>query len=151
MRIEACGYSIEVPEDWTDGIAVSFMAPRVNLGAPLSPKAQSGSPGNLVLTSMPHGGESASDFVARRVESLKSSLPGFRLVRVDDAGREGDLIPYVEFQYGSAPVLSQVILVRQLGDRFVVLTGTAFRESYEGLREVFLRAARDLGPVRQSG
>jgi hypothetical protein len=128
-------FSAEVPEGWRDESQIIFTMP--------STEGPAVSRANVVFTweDMPQGTE--SEYLEEHMRRLAGMVP-FKVIEEGSIGKETDAMHFIEVQLGYQRPMNQVLIVKRVGGKIVVVSGTALRDLYPQIRETFFEIARKL-------
>ena len=134
MQITCGALVTDVPDGWRDESTIVYTMPPdpqlvARLAAGSSPRS---SPAAITVTWEDAGDLQAAAFLEGRLETLRRSLQGFKLLGRGDAGGGDSPVPYLEYGLAARVPLSQILLVRRVGALMVVVTGTAQPATYPG-------------------
>lgn len=143
MNINFLGLQADLPNGWFDRSSVVFlMPPKADLALSKIPKAtQQGSPGNISINWVALTQNTAAAHLAK-LEPLMSQLgSGFQVLsREENADFAAVEVTFIQ----NNAQLQQITCVRNVGQRHVIITGTAYTADYAEVREKTIHCVRSL-------
>ncbi len=127
------GLSTEIPDNWNDESTMTFTIPPIDVG-----EGQSLSPGNVVINWVESHSE-ADDYLEDLHKQLEEAFESFELL---EQGELMPALPFIRFQFEAGRDLQQMLAVRRVGSRMVIVTGTAMGEYFDRYREHFSAIAK---------
>ena len=134
MKIEIGGMTADLPDGWQDRSSIIFEMPDdEELRDPRALQKQTGhTAANISLNWDDASDEISPDKVLRaQLEQLPASLPGFSIV---EQGRTEEGWPFAETRFDLGMIVRQLLCVRPVGDKVVVLTAAASEPLYAGVK-----------------
>lgn len=129
------GLSTEIPDNWNDESTMTFTIPPIDVG-----EGQSLSPGNVVINWVESHSE-ADDYLEDLHKQLEEAFESFELL---EQGELMPALPFIRFQFEAGRDLQQMLAVRRVGSRMVIVTGTAMGEYFDRYREHFAAIAKGM-------
>ncbi len=136
MRAAFMGLVSELPDGWHDESTMTFTIPHIDVG-----EGQMLSPGNVVINWVDGSHAEPEDYLADLHHQLQESFDNFETL---EEGELAPQIPFIRFQFEAGRDLQQILAVRRIGNRMVIVTGTAMGEYFDRYREQFVGVARSL-------
>ena len=129
------GLLTDVPDTWNDESTMTFTIPPIDVG-----EGQSLSPGNVVINWVESASES-DDYLDDLHKQLEAAFENFELL---EQGELAPSLPFIRFQFEAGRDLQQILAVRRIGSRMVIVTGTAMGEYFDRYREQFAEIAKGI-------
>ena len=130
------GLVSELPDGWHDESTMTFTIPPVDVG-----EGQVLSPGNVVINWVDGTQAEPEDYLADLHRQLEESFDNFETL---EQGELAPRIPFIRFQFEAGRDLQQMLAVRRIGNRMVIVTGTAMGEYFDRYRDEFAGVALSL-------
>lgn len=146
MRISFAGLETTIPDGWKDESTIVYTMPADVIAGPLIARQRKSEGGgaNVSITWEDAAQVAPQRYLDDRLEQTLKALPGFRLLGTGDLGDVGDPIPCAEYALQAGRPMMQLLAVRRIRERIVVVTGTALEPVYAKARPFFVDAARAL-------
>lgn len=130
------GLVTELPDGWHDESTMTFTIPPTDVG-----QGQALSPGNVVINWVDGNDAAPEEYLADLHKQFAEAFDNFEVL---EEGELGPAIPFIRFQFDAGRDLQQMLAVRRVGSRMVIVTGTALGELFERYRDQFADVARSL-------
>jgi hypothetical protein len=139
MRAVFMGLATELPDDWNDESTMTFTIPPVDTG-----QGHALSPGNVVINWVDASGADASAYLVDLHRQLEGAFDDFEVL---ESGELGPGLPFLRFKFEAGRNLQQMLAVRRVGSRIVIVTGTAVATLFDRYRDQFANIAKGLKTV----
>jgi hypothetical protein len=136
MRAAFMGLATELPDGWNDESTMTFTIPPIDVG-----QGQALSPGNVVINWVDASNAEPADYLADLHKQFAEAFDNFEVL---EEGELAPSVPFIRFQFDAGQDLQQMLAVRRVGSRMVIVTGTAMGEYFERYREQFAGVALSL-------
>jgi len=135
-------FSTEVPDGWIDRSTVTFLVPPDDLLSDprMMQSQQATSPGNVVINWVPSGGQDAASYIEEQARQLPALTAGFEVLDTD----EKDGIHFIKTRIAAEQSIVQLILLKEIGDYFVITTGSVMESSFHKYEDVFFDIVNNL-------
>lgn len=123
------GLAADLPDGWNDESTMTFTIPPIDVG-----QGQALSPGNVVINWVDGSNAEPEDYLADLHKQFAAAFDNFEVL---EEGELAPSVPFMRFQFEAGRDLQQMLAVRRVGSRMVIVTGTAMGEYFDRYRDQF--------------
>lgn len=147
ISMQFAGLTMYAPEGWKDESTIVLTKPS-SVGDPrLSALAQESVRHEASLTvkwEMMPANTTLEGYLNANLDSLRRTLPGLQVIESGNTIEGATDAAFLELELEQPLPLRQIILVRQVGDRVVIVTGSALPGNYLKLKKLFVETSASI-------